>query len=399
MSTSPDLLLVANARVPSQRAQTLQVMQMAAAFQRAGARVALLHANRRRKVELPPGKDVWSWYGVVQSEKPVLEPIECFDWIDRVPRVLQYVPARLQEQSFAKNAARRALAADETALVLTREIETAHLLARKNRPGVFLELHRVPGGRMRRRALVASAKAIAGIVAISGGVRDDLMKLGVDGERVVVEHDGFDPERFARLPPRAAAREELGLPAEVPLVAYAGGLLDWKGVDVLIEAARELQDAYFVIAGGQDADVKRLRQKAGGLANVRLDGFQPPERVRLYLAAADVGVAPNRSKPAISARYTSPLKVFEAMAARLPLVASDLPSLRELLTHEKDAWLVAPDDPKALAAGLAKLLGDAPLRKRLGAALGERGAEHAWIARAERLLAWMRATRRSRAKA
>ena len=389
MTRAVDLVLVANTRIPSQRAQSLQVVQMAAAFERAGAHVALFHAKRRPAIELPPGQDAWRWYGVELAEKPVLEPIPCVDWIDRVPRVLQYVPARLQEQSFGKNAARAVLTSHPVARVLTREVETAHLLAKKKRPNVFLELHRVPGGRLRRRALKASARACAGIVAISNGVKEDLVALGLDAQRIVVEHDGFEPERFAHLPTKAKARAELGLPASVPLVVYTGGLLEWKGVDLLVEAARRLPDAYVVIAGGMDADVKRLRQKVGGLPNVRIDGFQAPERVPLYLAAGDVGVVPNRSKPAISARYTSPLKVFESMAAGLPLVASDLPSLRELLTHERDALLVPADDAGALASALQRLLADPHLQKRLAAAFSARAPDHAWIARARRLLAWM----------
>ena len=389
MTRAIDLVLVANGRIPSQRAQSLQVVQMAAAFQRAGASVALLHAKRRPTITLAPGQDAWAYYGVKLAEPPLLEAIPCFDWIDRVPRVLQYVPARLQEQSFGKNAARAVLQRFPLARVLTREVETSELLAKKKRPNVFLELHRVPGGRLRRRALRASARAAAGIVAISGGVKTDLVALGLDEKTITVEHDGYEPERFAHLPTRVAARAALGLPTTVPLVTYTGGLLEWKGVDLLVEAARMLPDAYFVIAGGMDADVKRLRQKAGGLVNVRIDGFQPPERVPLYLAAGDVGVVPNRSKPAISARHTSPLKVFESMAAHLPLVATDLPSLRELLHHDEDAWIVPPDDAKALAEGLGKLLGDAPLRSRLAHAFGARAAEHTWIARARRLLAWM----------
>lgn len=215
------------------------------------------------------------------------------------------------------------------------------------------------------------------------------MKLGVSEDSILVAHDGYEKSRFASLPQRAAARAELSLPREVPLVAYTGGLLAWKGVDVLVDAARKQPDVYFVIAGGMDLDVKKLRQKAGGLANVRIDGFQSPERVLSYLAAADAGVVPNRSAPAISSRYTSPLKVFEAMAVGLPLVASDVPSLRELLTHEHDALLVAPDDAAALAAAIGRLIGDETLRARLGSNLRARAAEYTWDARAARCLAWM----------
>jgi glycosyltransferase involved in cell wall biosynthesis len=385
------LVLVANARMPSERAQSLQVAQCAAAYERAGAPTTLLYARRRRTPALPPGKDLWDYYEVREGKRPVARPVDCVDWIDRVPRVLQYAPARLQEQSFARHAARIVRREFDGARALSREIECALALSRAGRSDVFLEIHRVPGGRLRKKWLLESARAVRGIVAISAGVREDLIALGVDAAKVRVEHDGFEPSRFANRPAKAEARATLGLPREVPLAVYTGGLLEWKGVEVLVDAARALPSVYFVIAGGMGADVKRLRARAGGLANVRIDGFQPPARVPLYLAAGDLAVVPNRSKPAISARHTSPLKVFEAMAAGIPLVASDLPSLREILVGGENALLVAPDDAAALAQGVDRLASDEVLRAKLGRALGSRAAEFTWDARARRILDWMEA--------
>src|SRR6185503_4481268 len=99
-----------------------------------------------------------------------------------------------------------------------------------------LELHRVPGSRVRRRWLAEAARGVRGIIAISAGVRDDLVKLGIAEDSILVEHDGYEKSRFEKLPRRADAREKLALPRDVPLVAYTGGLLAWKGVDVLVEA-------------------------------------------------------------------------------------------------------------------------------------------------------------------
>jgi glycosyltransferase involved in cell wall biosynthesis len=383
------LVIVANARMPSPRAQSLQVAQTAGAFARAGIATTLLHPLRASSTPLPPGLDVWDYYGLPKSARPVAEALRCIDWIDRVPRALQYVPARLQESSFAKSAALRVLGGHPEATVLSREAECALALVSKRRARVFLELHRVPGSRLRRRWTLAACKGAAGVIAISGGVRDDLVLLGVEAQTILVEHDGFESARFAGLPARQAARERLKLPADAPLVVYTGGLLEWKGAEVLVEAARALPDVYFAIAGGMPADVARLRTQAGGLANLRIDGFQAPELVPLYLAAGDLGVVPNRAKPAISAKYTSPLKVFEAMAVGLPLVASDLPSLREILHHGEDAWLVKPDDPQALADGIRTLVADPSLRARLGKTLGARASEHSWDARAARIIAWI----------
>jgi glycosyltransferase involved in cell wall biosynthesis len=79
------------------------------------------------------------------------------------------------------------------------------------------------------------------------------------------------------------------------------------------------------------------------------------------------------------------------MAAGLPLVASDLPSLREILEDGVDAVLVPPDDPAELAKGIGKVAGDPTLRGRLGKRLLSRAAQHTWDARAERILDWMEA--------
>ncbi|MCB9915504.1 MAG: glycosyltransferase [Planctomycetes bacterium] len=384
-----ELVLVANARMPSQRAQSLQVAQVAASFARAGARTTLLHALRRDTPAVSDADALWDYYAVPPGPRPAVRGVPCVDWIDALPRRLQFVPARVQELSFARNAARVVQREHAGAWVLSRELEAARHLVRRGHRATFLEVHRVPGGATRRRWLLEACAGARGVVAISGGVRDDLVALGVDAAALTVAHDGYEAARFADLPSRAEARRALDLPQDAVVVVYTGGLLAWKGVDLLVEAAAQRPELRVVVAGGMDADVAALRPAAERAGNVRLDGFQPPERVALYLAAADLGVVPNRSTPAISARYTSPLKLFEAMAVGLPLVVSDLPSMRDVLA-EDEALFVAPDDAGALAAGLARLAGTRPCA-RLAERLRARAPEATWDARAARLLAWMAA--------
>lgn len=379
------LLLVANARMPSQRAQSLQVAQCAAAYERAGAPTTLLHA-RRRDTQPMDAEALMDHYDVPRGARPSVEALPCVDRIDSVPRRMQYVPARVQELTFARAAARRVRQAPPEARVLCREIDAAYQL--RGRRGVFLEIHRVPAGRKRRQWLSKVAARAAGFVAISSGVAEDLLEAGVDEDSILVEHDGFQPERFSELPTKAAARAELGLEQDAFVVVYTGGLLHWKGVEVLVDAARLLPKLQFVVAGGMDADVSALRDYAQGLANVRIEGFQAPARVPLYLAAGDIGVVPNRSRPAISSRYTSPLKVFESMAAGLPMVVSDLLSLRDVL-GPKEARFVTPEDPAALARTLLELAGDEPARTAIRERLLKRSLDHTWDARATRILDWM----------
>ena len=394
-AAGPTLDLVANARLPSRRAQSLQVVRVAASFAQAGADVRLLHARRVPTPELPSGESLFTYYGVRGlSREPRVEAVPCTDWIDRTPTRLQFVPARMQELTFAKRAAKRVLAGRDgraTDLALTRELETARWLVRAGHPAVFLELHRLPGGRLRRRWLGEALGGICGAIAISGGVAEDLRATGLEPERLIVEHDGVDVSIYDGSQTQAAARAEIGVEPDTPLVVYAGSLLPWKGVEVLVDAARLLPDVQVVVAGGSELEVAALRERGKGCPNLRLDGHQPPTRVPSYVQAADVFCVPNRSHPAISARYTSPLKVFEAMAAGVPIVASDLPSLRDILKPDTEAVFVQPDSPTALAEGLRVLLGDPHRRYHMSKRLRIRAPRHSWERRAQRLLEWMTA--------
>lgn len=381
--------LIANARIPSQRAQSVQVLHVAAAFAARIPRVRLLHARRFPQPQLPAGRELFEYYGVEDGPRPHVEALPCIDWIDRVPLRLQYLPARVQELSFARSAARAVRAQGSDAWVYSREVETARHLLRRGTRSVFVEVHRVPGGALRRRWLRDVCARATGLVAISSGVAEDLRALGAARERVTVEHDGVALERFADGPPQAQARGELGLAENAPTAVYAGSLLPWKGVDVLLGAAQRLPATRFLVVGGTPGEVERLRASGSVPANVTLLGFRPPEQVRRFLAAADVAVVPNRSTPVISARYTSPLKIFEAMAAGTPVVASDLPSIQDILAHGRTGWLVPPDDPDALARGLATVLSDAHLRIGLMTQARKQVTQHAWSSRARRLVEWM----------
>ncbi|MEY4774204.1 MAG: hypothetical protein RIT40_1239, partial [Planctomycetota bacterium] len=157
MSHAREIVVVANTRLPSQRAQALQVVQTSAAFERCGYRTTVLHALRAQVEPLPAGVDVYTWYGVPAGPRPVVRAVPCVDWIDAVPVRWQYWPARLQERTFARNAARVVAREHPQAFVYAREVEAALPLLRKGRKGVFLEVHRVPEGRLRRAELLECA--------------------------------------------------------------------------------------------------------------------------------------------------------------------------------------------------------------------------------------------------
>jgi glycosyltransferase involved in cell wall biosynthesis len=160
-------------------------------------------------------------------------------------------------------------------------------------------------------------------------------------------------------------------------------------VDLIIEAVTALQDTRALIVGGHDRepDLARLKQMAVDLdcaSRITFTGPVPPPDVAPRLRDADVLVLPNRTS-AISTTFTSPLKLFEYMASDRPIVASDLPSFREILRDGENALLVEAGNPQALVAGITRIKDDPELGARLARQAAADVRDYTWTRRADRL--------------
>lgn len=175
------------------------------------------------------------------------------------------------------------------------------------------------------------------------------------------------------------------------LVAYAGGLGVWKGVDLLFEAVARVPQARLEVLGGRPGteDWRRLENLAGELGLTGRLTMRPQagqEAVRELLGRAAVAVWPGSGRQQIAAQFTSPLKLFEYLAAGCAVLAPDLPAARAVLAQGHNARLFTPDDPASLAQALSGLLA-APTEVARLARAGQRLARaYTWDARAQVLL-------------
>ncbi|MDQ3607421.1 MAG: glycosyltransferase family 4 protein [Actinomycetota bacterium] len=242
----------------------------------------------------------------------------------------------------------------------------------------------------RREAERSTARALAAadvIVAVSDGVAAWLDGWPEAEGRVHVIANGVDPQRFP-----APAREPLARrPGEPFTVGFLGTLKPWHGLDTLVAAFVALRECHpearlrIVGDGPQRQAVREALAAAGALEAADLVGAVAPAEVPGHLAAMDVAVAPY---PDLRPFYFSPLKVVESMAAGLPVVASRVGALDELVAHGATGLLCPPGDPAALTEALAELAGDPARCVRMGAA-GRSWvlAERTWDAVVDRVLA------------
>ncbi|MFA5853689.1 MAG: glycosyltransferase [Patescibacteria group bacterium] len=377
-----NIAYVANVRLPTEKAHGLQIMSMCRAFARNGHKVRLVVPKRKNIHDESP----WAFYGFREEFEIVHVPI--YDFISH-DRVLGRVALWLNTLQFLI-AARRTVRRFKPDVVYAREAwygslapEVPHVFEAHDFTSRVTPLHR------------RWWKRVARIVTVTNGLKKVFAAQGVPEEKMTVAHDGVDEATFAVRDTKAEARAILGLPSESFLAIYTGHLYDYKGADDLLEAAVSVpQHVKILFVGGRPNDLARLKARAAELrtTNVLFAGQVPHAKIPTYLRAADVAVLPTRGTDRHASEFLSPLKLFEYLAAGKALVATDLPSVREVLSGTT-ALFVPPSDPAALAKALSTLA-ESPARV---ASLEQESlrlaATHTWTRRAESVLAGLKASR------
>lgn len=224
------------------------------------------------------------------------------------------------------------------------------------------------------------------LIAITQALADDIRSAYQLKSPIIVAADAVDLELAGEALTAKAAHADMP-----PSMLYLGSLHRWKGVETLLDATALLPQGELRIAGGSAARIAELASHPAAVAErarIHFLGPIPPRDRFALIAEADICVLP-LTNTSIGSRYTSPLKLFEYMAMGKPIVASDHPSIREVLVHGEQALLVAPEDPAALAAALRCLIDDPDERARLGNNARQLSLRHGWPARAETVTQWM----------
>ena len=349
-------------RIPSERANGYAIMKLCEEWGKLGHAVRLVVPGKKHGSKGDP----FSYYGI----KPVFS-IHRPTASDFLGKHQTFVRLWFAIDMLSYMHSLLGLKFSQGDIVYTREYLLALVLPKNN---LFLEMHTLPNsGFLMRRAL----QRARGVIAISAGVRDALVRLGISAQKILIAHDGVDLEVFARAEPDKAVWKKFSIDPSKKIVLYTGHFYEWKGADTLVEAAQYLpRNAHVVLMGAADEELLQY----GGRENVSVVPYQPFEFVPRFLVSADVLVLPNSGKREISREHASPLKLFEYMAAGVPIVASDVPSIREILDDSSAFWFT-PDNAQSCARTIAYALSHEAEAREKATRARVRVEKYTWHAR------------------
>jgi glycosyltransferase involved in cell wall biosynthesis len=224
-----------------------------------------------------------------------------------------------------------------------------------------------------------AARGADRVIAITGGLRDELVARGVPEDKIAVLPNGVDSHRFRPIGKDLDLERQLGLSGKT-VIGYIGSILDYEGIDHLVRAAAKLAatraDFHVLLVGdgAEREEYEALASELGVLGNhVTFTGRVPHDQVERYYSVVDI--APFPRLPLEVCELVSPLKPFEAMAMAKAVVVSSVRALDEVIHDGKTGLVHAKGDVDDLTRCLSLLMDDPSLRRRLGARARE------WVAR------------------
>lgn len=361
---------IANVRMPSEKAHSIQIAKMCEAFIEQGVDLELVIPSR--------GSGSLKQAYTLAREIP-LRRLAVMDMYFLGP--IGYRLTALQFMLGALIYVWAKVLSGEQFVMYTVDIDPFSFVPLMWIPRpLFAEMHGVKRPNSLRRRFFRRSHTIATNVPIA----EELSRtFNIPSKRLLIEPNGVDESALRNLVSQAEARRHLGLPAG-PFALYVGLLYAWKGLEILADAA-PLSPLSIHLVGGTREAYERVTGKSGKL--LHFHGLKPVSERELWLAAADVLLLVGTARNADSYRHTSPMKTFEYLGARRATVVAATPSMRSALLDKMVFWY-EPDNADSLARAIheAHTSKEAPAKIRAGYAFA---AEHTWRRRAERIRAFI----------
>ena len=370
------IIYIVNARIPTEKAYGFQICKTCEKFSDLGIVTELWYPTRKNAVK----EELFDYYGIKRNF--IVKKIKCIDIIFLSKYFGSFV-FNVQTILFLLKILFKKIPTDT--IIYSRDFLVISLLNLKglkvvynahnwsNKRGVFLKL-----------LLNRKIK----IVCNSSGTKNEFYKKGFMNSISVP--NGVDLDKFDKITnDKKDLREKINLPVDKKLILYLGHLYEWKGFDTVVESARKTQNnnILFVVVGGTQKDIEKYKRiiKDENINNLFFVGHQQQKNTPYYLKSADVLLLPNVATSEESVKFTSPIKMFEYMASGNPIIASDLPSIKEVL-NEKNSVLVEAGNASSLLIGVNRVLEDNNFAEKIASRAKEDAQKYTWDIYAQKIL-------------
>ncbi len=376
MKKTKKLFLIFHGRFPSEKAASIFVAKSCEAFAEEGLEVVLLVPRRIGRFS----ENAYDFYNTKKNYKIIFLPtIDLF-----FLRIFKSLAFRLSLISFSFFCfVYLFLKANKKDIIYSNETLPL-MLASYFFQNTFYEMHDFPEKKLFFYKKLF--KKQRWILATNRWKKEKLEKdFKINSEKIIYEPNAVDLEGFENIS-KLSARKKFNLPLERFTVVYGGHLYGWKGADILAEAVSYLpKDILIVFAGGTSEDTKNFKKKYSHIKNIMITGYVSRSDMSYWQKLADVLVLPNTAKEKISKYYTSPMKLFDYMASGNPIVASNIPSVSEIVDNT-NAIMFSPDDPKDLSEKIMWIFDNQEKANILSEKALKDVKKHSWQNRAKRII-------------
>ena len=366
---------ISEMRMPTERAHGIQIMRTCESLSLSGADVTLYYSRRKQSNKNLENVNPYEYFDV--TENFTIKDVYYLD----VLVIEKFIKPILNPLMFLANAV-FAITSMAVAkkwnpdIYYTRHWLCATVLILLGNP-VGFELHRAGSNEFTGRALkiislLSKSKNMRFISTISNELKTNLLSLGVSKNKIFVLPDAL---------PNYNLQKKSKLNSSENDVVYTGHLVRGRGVDVLLKAAKLLPKVRFTIVGGNEKDRDNLIKTFQPDKNVTFVNHIPPSEVKIYQISAKILVLPQTD-----IHGQSPLKLFEYIASKKPIIATNLNPIKEILEDEFSALLFNPGDFSQLAKYISKLLDDDELRNYLSENASQKYKHWTWENRSKNII-------------
>jgi len=386
MSNKKKILYIVNVRIPTEKAHGIQIIKMCESFSDNGMDLELLLPKRINNIKENP----FNYYNI--NNKFKIKKLFILDTINIIKNKFGFI---IQSVSFMISISFYLLFKKNKKgyVFYTRDeylLPILQLFSKK----VVWEGHSLSKN---KKIYTKYFKKCYKLIVLTTYIKNELIDLGVDKNNILVSPDGVDLDIFDIDITKKEAREKLNLPEDKIIIGYTGTFktknMD-KGIDNILKTLdilkKQKNNILFVAVGGGKDDINYYSKKAnkiGVLNNILFFEKVSQKRLAIFQKSFDVLLMPFPNKKHY-AYYMSPLKMFEYMASKRPIVASNLPSIREILNN--NSILVEPDNPFLLSKGIKKLLKDEKLITNISQKAYNNVKKYTWDKRVKKIVKFVK---------